>query len=290
MYKIKKSIHRFFFYSLWLVFTAFNCYLAELFFYEIFLGGFSSHYRSYELIIAILAFLLIAIFSVIASLKFVNYRFLKVKVLICCVVIPVSFVGVLSFTNLAIFLGFPLLVEPQVSKGDVIIVANKGSFPMRGGYAAELFHRGVSKKMVVFVPKAEPYISFLKFELDIPDSSIIWARDGHNNTRIEAQKSKVLIDQNKWTNPIFVTGAVHMRRLKMSLDKLGVTRKSLAPVPIERYSNTPCRFLSWKYQAFWHLTLGDLDFYNVFKFRHRFAIVVFHEFAGIVFYKIKGFA
>lgn len=205
------------------------------------------------------------------------------------VVLPSLFVGLIGYTNISLYLGHVLHVSTSVQKADVIVVANKGNFPFRGHLAAQLYHKGLAKKMVVFVRDIPLNTDYLQGELRVPKSDVIWARDKINNTYIEAVITKQLVEQYGWQSILLVTDSYQMLRLLKTFKKQGIQNLHPVSVPWNSLIESPTRLLGWGYRPLWNVPLEELDDSTRYLFRHTLTIKILHEYAGIIFYTLMGY-
>ncbi len=181
-------------------------------------------------------------------------------------------------------------IPTNYKKCDAIVVIDMGSYPARGQIGAELYHRGLADKFVVFVPRRPPYVDFTIGTLGILPQSLIWARGNENNTRIEAKKIESLIAKNGWNAVIVVADYFHILRVRLTLNKLGLNN-NIYPVNVPRsfYQSKPTRLLGWKMKELWDVHYSDLSFVSKFRFRHQLTIKTMHEYSGIFFYFFIGY-
>lgn len=261
---------------------ALSCYLYEQIFFEAFIGSLRSVYRNYELIFVLCGFFG---FCVVFPAVVLRYRADYFPIVITSnVVIPLSFVTAVSFTDLCFYLGKPLYVESSLMDSDVIVISDRGNFHIRCAYAARLYHQGYAEKIVTFAGRNKTIDEALE-DQRIPRDAIIDGRTSEKlNTRAEALILKNLVGKYEWCRILLISDAFHMYRLIGSLSRIGVKNIAPAGVPEDLYRSMPARFLGLDDKSDWNRSFSSLSVVQRLRFRHRFTLGVMHEYVGIGFY------
>jgi len=187
-------------------------------------------------------------------------------------------VAVIAYTPLTFYMLKPLTVQEGIKAADIILVLgggiNKGRYlslisshrMLKGaqlyfeGRANKiLFSGGISRK--VNVPEAAVFAQEAR-RLNIPAGDILLEKKSQN-THEQAVEVKKMADSMQWKSILLVTSSSHMKRALMAFENLGFKIYPAPADPYEKYTDDP---------------MGRLCLFPVLT----------HEYAGIVYYKIRG--
>ncbi len=270
-------------------FVVLCCYIYEQLFYEIGIGQLRTYYRAWEGVVILIG---VAICFGWPMKKWFQKRLDRRYRLFFMAGHggAIVFVGLISFTNTCFALGKPLYQPATLGKADAIIICDMGNFYLRSFYAAQLYHQGLSDKVVSFGANRQPFTGFLQEQLNIPLDHVIQARPrGAFNTVREVALIKELVERKGWERIMLVIDPFAMSRVKMALKKVGIHDVLAAPIPQSVYELYPLYFLgvvghpNQKTMAF-----SELDFAAKFVYRHKMTMAIFHEYLGLVFYWMMG--
>ncbi len=120
-----------------------------------------------------------------------------------------------------------LVVNDNLEKSDVIIVLGTDLEGVREAWAAEIYKRGLAKKIIMCGYKVGWRTSTAEImkkhalSLGIPEDAIIldygWNNDGTWDNAIDSLK---IVKENDFRNAIIVTSNYHTRRAKLAFDKV----------------------------------------------------------------------
>ena len=187
-------------------------------------------------------------------------------------------VAVIAYTPLTLYMLKPLMVQEQIKPADIILVLgggiNKGRYLnlvsshrllkgaqlyFEGRANKILFSGGIPRKMNV--PEAAVMAQEAR-RLKIPAGEILLEKKS-KNTHEQAVEVKKMADSQQWKSILLVTSSSHMKRALMAFENLGFKIYPAPADPYEKYTDDP---------------MGRLCPFPVLT----------HEYAGIVYYKIRG--
>jgi uncharacterized SAM-binding protein YcdF (DUF218 family) len=177
------------------------------------------------------------------------------------------------------FLAEPLKISDQPQKADAIVVFAGGTgesgkqgqgYEERVGYAVQLYKEGYAKNIVFssgysYAIKEVDIMKALAVSMGVPAIAII-LEDRSGYTYEFVRNTNDIVRRNGWKKILLVSSPYHMRRASLVYDKLGGGIDVIY---------TPIR---------------DSKFY-----RHGFGASprqingILHEYAGIVYYLIRGY-
>ncbi len=186
-------------------------------------------------------------------------------------------VGV-AYTPLTLYMLKPLTIQEQIKPADIILVLgggiNKGRYlnlvsSHRLLKGAQLYFEGRANKILfsggipgkVNVPEAAVMAQEAR-RLKIPAGEILLEKKS-KNTHEQAVEVKKMADSQQWKSILLVTSSSHMKRALMAFENLGFKIYPAPADPYEKYTDDP---------------MGRLCLFPVLT----------HEYAGIVYYKIRG--
>ncbi len=207
-------------------------------------------------------------------------RITKKKIIAFTSVLVISYM-LLFHTPLLWWTAKPLKVSSQLAKADVIVALGGGvgetgragqGYEERVKYAAELYKNGYAKKIIfssgfVYALQEPDVMKVLAVSLGVsPDDIILEKKAG--STYENVKFSLAIADSKGYKRVIFVSSPYHMRRLKMTAEKIGGDKDYFvfSPIPYSFFYGNEKRV----------------------AFKHIKAIL--HEYLGILYYKIKGYA
>lgn len=204
-------------------------------------------------------------------------------------VICILYIGIF-YTPIAWYAAGPLRADSRADKSDVIAVFAGGvgeSGKAAQGYeervqkAVELYRKGYGRHMIfssgyVYFFK-EPYVmKALAVSLGVPESDII-IEDAAKNTADNVLCTSRIMREHGWKSAVVVTAPYHTRRVSMVAAKLAPDIDfSYAPMDDSVF------FAHSKYDS------DGRRIWRRITFSQLKAII--HEYAAIVFYRIRGYA
>jgi len=172
----------------------------------------------------------------------------------------------------------PFTVKEDIRKADVIVVLgggiDKGHYlnfrsTQRLVRGAQLYFAGQAKKIIfaggdpakVGVAEATVMVQEAR-RLNIPADDII-AEKHSNHTYEQVVAIKKIAEKQRWKSIILVTSYIHLKRSLLAFEQAGFKVYPAPADPYEKYTDDPLDRL----KLFQHL---------------------FHEYGGIIYYRIKG--
>jgi len=171
-----------------------------------------------------------------------------------------------------------LMVEPQLTHADVIVVLGGGVYKRSGElgifalervvHAVKLYNQGMAPK-ILFSGGALPgreaetlVMARMARDLKVPEDAIV-LESNSQTTYTNAIESAAIIKKNGWKKVLLVTSAYHMRRSKLAFERQAV-KVYPAPAPLRIEVDTA---------PYPRLLLSYLNWY---------------EYAGLAYYKLRG--
>ena len=192
--------------------------------------------------------------------------------------LALALVAAVAYTPLTLYMLKPLTIQEQIKPADIILVLgggiNKGRYLnlvsshrllkgaqlyFEGRANKILFSGGIPRKMNV--PEAAVMAQEAR-RLKIPAGEILLEKKS-KNTHEQAVEVKKMADSQQWKSILLVTSSSHMKRALMAFENLGFKIYPAPADPYEKYTDDP---------------MGRLCLFPVLT----------HEYAGIVYYKIRG--
>ncbi len=133
----------------------------------------------------------------------------------------------LAYWLLPIFLNAAaksLIREDPLIKSDIVVALGGDKRCEREKKAAELYHHGYARKIVVHGIRYESGVDTgdaakrYLLHLGVPENDILINRDTWN-TRIEAEYLEKIMRDNGWGSAIIVTSAYHSRRAMFTIER-----------------------------------------------------------------------
>lgn len=207
--------------------------------------------------------------SLVKKLFFILHLFLWLSLLI---------VVAIAYTPLTLYMLKPLTVQEEIRDADLIVVlgggVDKGRYltlvsshrMIRG---AQLYFEGRANRILfsggMLPERTVPEASVMAQEgrrLKIPAENMILDKKSQN-THEQAVEVKRIADSLQLKSILLVTSFSHMKRSLMAFEQVGFKVYPAAADPYERYAE------------------GPIDRFCVFP-------KLVHEYAGMVYYKIRG--
>jgi uncharacterized SAM-binding protein YcdF (DUF218 family) len=188
-------------------------------------------------------------------------------------------VALVFYTPVTDWFAYPLLIMPDVHRGDIIVVlsawANAAGELNESGLrralaAARLYRAGVAPLVAVTGSRPasldegdalEASARFLE-ELGVPAEKIL-IEDRSSNTRESAVHLSRLAKERGWTHVVLVTDATHMRRTRLAFRRQGL-QTSEQPIML------------------WEIG-GDQPSIRLAKVG-----TIIHEYGGLLYYRARG--
>ncbi len=193
-------------------------------------------------------------------------------------------------TDLVWFLAEPLKINNPPKKDDAIVVFAGGvgesgragqGYEERVQYAVDLYKKGYAKNIIFssgfsYVFKEPLLMKVLAISLGMPQEAII-LEDKATNTFENVKLSRNIIEKNGWKEILLVSSPYHMRRVSLVFNKIAKNIKvTYVPIPNSLFYSHP-----------------DKDMYGR-RIWKRISLQqikgVIHEYLGILYYWLKGWA